>query len=237
MKNVMNIALVAMTLFCVTLMSCNSSKGSSAGGAKTITEGHIVYDIKAEGGMASMMTGSTMELFFTPENAKMGMNMMSGMVKMDILVDNKKKEGLMLMDMMGQRKAAKMNKEDLDAKEQERVNQKPSKAEYKKNYKDIAGYKCQEVHVTMDGLETPAIVYVTEKLKPANLDQVNMQFNNLKGFPLSWTIEQQGMKITMEASSVSLDKVDKKIFDMKIPEGYEEMSIEEMQQMGGGIGM
>lgn len=234
----MKIALFAITLISISLISCSSTKsGGSAGGAKTITEGHIVYDITASGAAASMMTGSKMELFFTPDHAKMVMNMMSGMVKMDILVDNKKKEGLMLMDMMGQRKAAKMDKEDLEAKEQERVNQKPSKAEYKKNYKTIAGYKCQEVHVTMDGLEEPAIVYVTDKLKPANVDQVNMQFNNLKGFPLSWTIDQQGMKITMEASSVSLDKIDKKIFDMKIPEGYEEMSIEEMQQMGGSMGL
>lgn len=238
MTNLIKLGTFAILLVAMTITSCNSSKKTTAaGGVKTVSEGHIVYDISADGAAGAALNGSTMEIYFTPDNAKMAMNMMSGMMKIDMIVDNNKKEGLMLMDMMGQRKAAKMSKEELEEKEKEQVNKKPQKAEYINNYKTIAGYKCQEVRVTMDGLDDPAVVFVTEQIKPAHLDKVNMQFSGLKGFPLSWTIEQAGMKMTMVASKISLSKVDKKVFDMTIPSGYTETTIEEMQQMGGGMGL
>ncbi len=107
-----------------------------------------------------------------------------------------------------------------------------------KNYKKIAGYKCQEARVTMDGMEEPAIVYVTDKITPSNVGDVSMmQFTGLKGFPLSWKIEQQGMIINMEAVLVSLEKLEKSIFDMTVPEGYEKMDMEDLQGLGGTFGM
>jgi len=203
---------------------------------KAIDQARIQYKMSGEGQMAAMITGSTMELSFTPNNVKLVANLMSGMMKMDVRMDNKKSEGIMLMDMMGQKKVVEMDDEQM--KKSKEKNQKPPQVEYTSKYKKIAGYKCQEARVTMEGVEEPAIVYITEKIKPSNLGDVSMmQFTGLKGFPLSWKIEQQGMTIIMEASDVSLDKLPKSTFDMKVPEGYEKMSMEDLQGMGGAFGM
>jgi len=200
---------------------------------KEISEAHVKYSMTADGGMAAMMSGTTMDLYFNKTNAKVAMNMMNGMAKMDAIVDNKAKKGLLFLDMMGQKKVVEMDEKDLEASKQK--NQKPSKVEYLKKYKKIAGYKCQQVLVTIDGIADPAVVYVTEKIKPADLGEVSMmKFTQLKGFPLSWEIKQQGMTVKMEATEVSLAKLNKKTFDMTIPEGYEKMTMEELQQLGGG---
>jgi len=231
MKNLLKFASLSLVMLLFVSSSFAQKK------SKKVSEGHITYKMMAEGQMASMINGSTMDLYFAKDHAKMLMDMASGMVMMDVVIDNKKKKGLMLIDMMGQRKAAKMDEEDLKNQEEKQVNQKPQKVEYKKKFKKIAGYKCQEVHVTMEGFDEPAVVYVTEQLEPAHTEKLNFQFNQLKGFPLSWTIKKMGMTMTMEAAEVSLKKVDKKIFKMDIPDGYEEMTMDELQKLGGGGAM
>jgi len=203
---------------------------------KAIDEAHIEYTMTAEGGMAAAMSGTTMELFFTPSHAKVLANMMNGLMKMDVRVDNSNRKGIMLLDLMGQKKVIEMGEEDLQKSKAK--NQKPTEVVYTKKYKKIAGYKCQEARVTLDGMDEPAIVYLTDKITPSNVGDVSMmQFTGLKGFPLSWKIEQQGMVINMEAVAVYLDKLDESVFDMNIPEGYEKMKIEDLQGMGGSFGM
>lgn len=199
-----------------------------------ITDTQVAYTINAEGAMAAAMAGSTMDLFFSTDKTKLVTSMMGGMVKMDIRMDIKKNKGIMLMDMMGQKKAVEMTDELLDKGK----NAQPqySDVKYLKSYKTIAGYKCQEVKVKMEGLDEPAIVYVTDKIQsPVMGDMQMMQFTNLNGFPLSWQIKQQGMTIIMEASSVVLDKISAKEFDTILPEGYEKMSMEDLEKMGMGM--
>jgi hypothetical protein len=204
--------------------------------AKAIQEAHITYTMTAEGTMAAMMSGSSMDLFFTPNYVKLIANLMNGMIKMDVRMDNKKNLGIMLMDMMGQKKVVEMAEEDLNNSKPK--NQKPTEVVYTKKYKKIAGYKCQEARVSVEGMDEPAIVYITEKIKPSNLGDVSMmQFTGLKGFPLSWKIEQQGMIINMVATEVSLDKLPKSTFDMTVPEGYEKMDMDDLKGMGGAFGM
>ena len=208
--------------------------------SKVVEEAHVKYTLTAEGGMAAALTGSKIDLFFTPNNAKIVGNIMSGMIKLDGRFDNKKKTGLLLMDMMGQQKYMEMD-EDAIAKSEDKAkatNQKPPNLEYIKKYKDIAGYKCQEVRLTMEGSENPIIIYVTEQIEPSNLkDMEMMKFSGLKGFPLAWEVEAEGMKFIIEATDVFLDKLSKKIFTPKIPEGYTKMTEEDLKNMGGTFGM
>ncbi|BDS09744.1 hypothetical protein [Aureispira anguillae] len=203
---------------------------------KDIDQAHVKYTMTAEGGMAAALTGSTIDLFFTPTHAKILGDVMSGMIKMDVRFDNKDKKGMMLMDMMGQKKFVEMD--DKAVEETKKTNQKPPQVEYTKNYKKIAGYKCQQAKMMIEGLAEPIIVYITEKIKPSNLGDLSMmKFTGLKGFPLSWEMEQEGMKIKIEATTISLDKLPKKIFSMVIPDGYEKMTMEDLQNMGGTLGM
>lgn len=206
--------------------------------SKVVNEAHVKYTLTAEGGMAAALTGSKIDLFFTSNNAKIVGDVMGGMIKLDGRFDNKKKTGLLLMDMMGQQKYMKLDEDTKGADQSKATNQKPPKVEYTKNYKEIAGYKCQEVKMILDGAPNPVIIYVTDKIEPSNLkDTEMMKFSGLKGFPLSWEMEAEGMKFVIEATDVFLDKLSKKIFTPKIPEGYTEMTEEDMQQMGGTMGM
>lgn len=207
---------------------------------KTIDEAHVQYTLTAEGGMAASLTGSTIDLFFTPNNAKVVGNVMSGMIKLDGSFDNKNKTGLLLMDMMGQQKYMEMDEESIEknAEEAKPTNQKPPQIEYTKTYKKIAGYKCQEARVTVEGSSSPFIVYITEQLKPADLGKMDMmKSSGLKGFPLGFEMEADGMKFKLEATNVSLDKLSKKIFNTNVPEGYTKMTEEDLKNMGGTFGM
>lgn len=208
--------------------------------SKVITEAHVKYILTAEGGMAAALTGSKIDLFFTENNSKIVGDVMSGMVKLDGRFDNKKKTGLLLMDMMGQQKYMEMDEESVkkSADQSKPTNQKPPKLEYTKKYKEIAGYKCQEVKMTVEGAPNPIIIYVTDKIQPGNLrDMEMMKFSDFKGFPLAWEVEAEGMKFVIEASDVFLDKLSKKIFAPKIPEGYTKMTEEDLKNMGGTFGM
>ncbi len=231
MKNILKFG--ALSLMLLLVVDCSAQKNKKNKKQKTVEEGHIVYTMSADGQMGAMMNGSKMEMFFSKNFGKMTMDM-AGMMKMQVVIDNKSKSGLMLTDMMGKKKAAKITSKKLA--EESQNTPKYDKVEYKKKFKKIAGYKCQEVHVTMEGIEGPAVVYVTTDFQPANLDKMSMQFKDLKGFPLSWKVTKMGMAITMEATEVSLKKQDKKTFSMKIPAGYEEVSMDELTGgQGSGV--
>lgn len=220
------------------LILASFSTATIAQKSKAASEAHVQYTITAEGSMASMISGSTLELFFNPNNAKMVANVMSGMVKVDMRLDGKTKTGMMLMDMMGQKKVVQMDNKAMKEGEDKATNEKPSAPtiEYINKYKKIAGYKCQMAKMTSEGMS--AIVYITDKIMPANFGEFDfMKMTGLKGFPLAWEINEQGNSVKMEATAVSLDKLPKATFDMTVPSGYEKMEMEDLQNMGGSFGL
>jgi hypothetical protein len=235
-KNFMKtfIKLLSLSLLFIAIARPSFSQKNKKG--KIIEEAHITYSMTTEGEMAAMMSGSSMDLFFTPNNVKLLATMMNGVFKMDVRMDNKKNKGFMLMDILGKKNVVEMGEDEINKSKPE--NQKPPKVVYTKKYKKIAGYKCQEARVSIEGIDEPAIVYITEKIKPSNLGDVSMlKFTGLKGFPLSWQLEQQGLVINMVATMVSLDKLPQSTFDMTIPEGYEKMDIKDLNGMGNTFGM
>lgn len=199
---------------------------------KVIDQAHVKYAVTAEGNtMASAFTGSKIDLFFTPNHGKVLGDLMSGMMKIDARFDKKDNKGMVLLDMMGQKKFIEMDEEL--TKDTKKTNEKPPSVEYTKKFKKIAGYKCQEARMMIEGMAEPVIVYITEKLNLDNFKDISMlKFSGLKGFPLSWEMEQDGMKFKIEATDVSLDKLSKKIFNLDVPEGYEKMTMEDLQGMG-----
>ncbi|MCP4438355.1 MAG: hypothetical protein GY810_05370 [Aureispira sp.] len=221
--------------------ACSNTKDTTGKkGSTTFKEGHIVYGMEMEGNpMAAMLGDITLGLYFTERHAKMEMNMGS-MMNTTTVVDNKDKKGIVLMSipMMQKNNASKLDKEYLEKATEDQANQKPTKVEYDpKSKKTIAGYDCYKAIVELANLEEPAIVYITEKLKP-NTEGLNMKFANLKGFPLYYEIKQQGMTITMEAKEISTKAPDKSMFSLEIPAEYTEVDIEDlMEGLGGGGGM
>ena len=101
-------------------------------------------------------------------------------------------------------------------------------------------YSFCKVICTADKESEPVIMYVTEDIQPTATSQWAMQYPDMKGYPLSIEVTQQGMKVNIIANNVD-PKASKEIkYSSKIPDGYEEMTVEELQEMskgGGGLGL
>lgn len=197
---------------------------------------HVQYVLNFEGNeQAAMFSGSLLDIYFAPDNSKMVLNMMSGMIKMDMRMDVKGKKGIMLLDMMGQQKYKTIDSEDMKTDDSGEKTKMPD-IKYLKEYKEIAGYKCQKALLSMEGQTEKMIIYFTDKIEmPKGFEQYVEQLNmaGMKGFPMAMEINTADMKMNIIAQAVDLSKQSKKIFTIKAPEGYTEMTAEDIQGLGG----
>ena len=237
MKNILSIAFTLLFMSLM-LMPTYAQKG------KKIQDAVITYDMKLDGDnpMAAMMGDVTMKIGFNGTVSVAQVNMMSGMVTTDIYFDKEKKEGILLMNMMSKKIAIKMNEAEMKAYQQKQSkNTAPPKIEYFKNKtKKIAGYKCYQVLLTPGDGSEPIIMYVTDNIKPTATSQWEMQYPGMKGCPLSIEVTQQGMKVNIIANNVDAKASESIKYLSEIPAGYEEMTVEQLQELskgGGGIGL
>ena len=87
-------------------------------------------------------------------------------------------------------------------------------------------------------------MYLTEKLRPVALTQIEKTIGEVEGFPLGFEMEFEGVKITVMATDVSKKGVDTKTFS--VPDSYTKKSLDEFKDeiqkklgtgKGGGIGL
>jgi len=189
-----------------------------------VFEGKITFGIDYELPEAMeaqrSMLPSEMIVYITKGHVRIEQKTMMG--DQNVITDTKAKTTVLLMNMMGKKMAITMND---DGKEQ------PTPTiVYSKETKTIAGYECKKaIYTTKDqaGEEQELEVFYTEEIP----SEANDKLPGLKGYPLEYSINAQGMLMTLAAKSVSKEKVSKKLFE--IPEGYEEMSMEDfMKSMG-----
>ncbi|RMG25264.1 MAG: hypothetical protein D6730_11215 [Bacteroidetes bacterium] len=197
-----------------------------------VSEGAITYVLDMESdeipAMAQfMLNGSGMVMRFKGDFVRTEFNM--SMMSNTTIIDGAKNEGLILMSVMGQNWAIKMDKQML---EQQNEQQEEAKIVYSDETKKIAGYTCKKATIeTKDGALT---MYYTEKIQPKNM---NTQYTNarLKGAPLQFEMKMDAANtvITMIAKEVSTDKQDPSLFSLEVPDGYEVKTMEELQSMQG----
>lgn len=60
---------------------------------------------------------------------------------------------------------------------------------------------------------------------------------NVPGYPMQYEINNNGFVMGMTVTEIKeeLSKAELKLFNMDIPDGYAEMTMEELQQMGMGM--
>lgn len=127
-------------------------------------------------------------------------------------------------------------------------NQAPTKdveVKYFKNKKQkIAKYPCYKAELEMgDGSSDKLIVYLTEKLRPTALSQVEKTLGVMQGFPLGFEMRVEGMLIKITAIDVIKENLDEDAFI--VPESYSKKTMDEFKEeiehkMGtgnGGIGL
>ena len=170
-------------------------------------------------GMESMLP-SNLKMTFSGDKVRIQQEIMGG--SQIIISDEVKKEGDMLMEMMGMKIHVHMTKEDLE-KEEEGM----EKPEIKKltGEKKILNYTCKKAQLTSkEG--TVEIWYTNE------IDAKNKDFPEIDGFPLEYTAIQDGLKMQFTAKSVKTRSVDKAEFS--VPAGYTTYTLSELNQMFGG---
>lgn len=199
--------------------------------------GFVKYEITAvesDDPMAGMLKGSTMAMYISDTNMRTSMNMMGGMMEMDVI--KKGDDTVMLMSMMG--KKIKVQQPEEAADKSKVADNGMTYTANKKKTKEIAGYKCfQVVGKAKDGPEMT--FYVTNKINLSPEGSGGMtqgiEYDKLGGFPLEFTVGGGDQGMTFTAKEVS-GKLSKNAFEYN-DEGYEEMTMEELEKMGMGGGM
>jgi GLPGLI family protein len=192
-------------------------------------EGTITYTLNFdEAGLdpasASMLQGREMIISIKGDKSRMEMDM--GMMKNVTIADSKSGDAVTLLDIMGQKMAIKMTKEQL---EKQKAETKEPEIVYSDETKEVAGYKCKKATIKSEDGEELAIYY-TDEIPSSN--SATNQFKGLKGFPLEYQANQNGLKMLVSAKSVKTGKVEDSKF--KVSSDYKEVTQEELQRMFGG---
>lgn len=223
------------TYFKITLVSAFFILGfSTLDAQKSLKEGHIQYEvtnIESESMEAQMMKGTLIDVFFNPSKTKMNVQMMGGLVTMDVITETATESTTLLMNMMGRKVQVDQTAEE-KKKEQGEVEKPAFDITYdKSDTKEIAGEKCIKATLIDKKTKESITMYVAKKLKPM-VKMAEDMFPGLEGLPLEIVMGSQGMAVTITAQ-IFEKSIDKSAFD--IPEGYEKMTSEEFQKEMGGM--
>lgn len=225
MKKILAVATLATIGFAVTAFVAPKASTDDT------FEGVITYSVSVDNPQAaSMMQGSSIKVYIKGEKTKTMSDM--GMSK-TIVFSNRKTpdDPIILLEIMG-------NKYQLKTDPAKKKDDTKPTIKYTDETKTIAGYNCHKAEITVvgkDGQSYTTNVYYTEDLPVYEGGQG--QFKGLKGFPLEYSMKQQGMTLSMAATKVDKETLSDDTFT--VPSGYKLMTSEEMQadiqkNMSGG---
>jgi len=182
--------------------------------------------------VAEMMKGTQTKVFFKGDKSVTQMDMMGGMVKMNMFTQVEG-EFDMLMDAMGQKFWVNMPKTEIA---QMKAKAPEMEISYDKaDKKTIAGYECYKMNVVVDAdSEMNISAYITEDLEFQAPVMQGVDMTQFAGFPLEYTMEGGPMQMTITTKEF-LKTVDESVFEMNTS-GYKKMTMDELQSMGGGGG-
>ncbi len=202
-----------------------------------LDEGHVKFEIEASATnpqmemAVGMMQGSTMDMYFAGQSLNSELNM-GAMMKVKTVVLGESGDVLILMSGMMGNTAVPTT---LDAMKEEAASREtPSfEVELIDETKDVAGYSCKKAVLTNEAGDEMVTWYTTE----IEVNTKGQSYHNeeIPGFPLEFTQNANGLIMSFTATEVDekLDKKSKKkLFSIEIPEGYKEMTPEELQKMG-----
>lgn len=196
-----------------------------------ITEAKIVYDIKMSSDnpelemQLTMMQGSSLEIVFSEEYSKQIVSM-GGFMTTTTTTDSKSGETLTLMDGMTGKIAMKMNTNDVLEEEEEE--NEALEFEFVNETKDVLGYTCHKA-IAIDENGNESTFWYAKDIQAPQTESQYFQ-KEIPGMPLEFQIVSPEVTMLFTATDVvkNLKKIDKE-FSMEIPEGYKEMTPEEMQ--------
>jgi GLPGLI family protein len=195
-----------------------------------ITEAKIAYDIKMSSDnpeiemQLAMMQGSKLEMVFSEEKSKQHVSM-GGFMTTTTISDSKTGETLTLMDGMMGKIAMRMNANDVADEENEDGD---FEFEFVNETKQILGHTCHKA-IMVDEAGNESIFWYSKEIQAPKTDSQYIQ-KEIPGMPLEFTMVSPEVTMTFTATELStkLKKGDKN-FSMDIPEGYNEMTPDQMR--------
>ena len=217
---------------------------SFASAQTILKEGMIRYEITdvessdpSTDAQLSMMKGSDMTVYFSADKQRVDMDMMGGMMKMTTLYSAKDSNAIMLMEMMGKKMKMTMDPEkikQMQGQQSEKMKEKPKVEHFKDETKEILGYKCHKVVITMqtDAGDMSMTLYVSDQIKMFRSVAQGTEELDLGGSALEYTVNVKNMmKMTYTATKVETELKEGALeVDM---EGYEEV---DPKMLGGMFG-
>lgn len=175
-----------------------------------------------------MMDGSSMQIFYVDQKSKVESNMAGGLMKSSTIMDFKKKKGMMTTEgMMGNQAAIFDIDEDMDEEDEE------TSFEIMDETKDILGYTCKK-GIMYGEDDTEAEYWFTEDIQVVEGSLGKFVQKGVPGLPLEIIIRQADVTIKFVAKEVNNSfKETKGMFNVKIPKGFNEVSIDMLKNMGG----
>jgi uncharacterized protein DUF4412 len=223
----------SLLLLCLTV-------ATSCFAQKKLKEGSVKFELADMGDDSpemAMMSGTRMDFYFTKEIQRMDMNMMGGMMRIQVFVPAANPaDGTILMDVMGQKfQIIDLTEDDLITSNNMLNTDGIESVVYdEKDTKTVAGYPCYRADVKMStGMS--ATYYISEKIQPPSPVKKDAK-TQLKGFPLELNIDT-GMGVSMKFEAKEVVKgVNKE--DITVDAGgYTKKTMEEFQQEMGGMNM
>ena len=191
-------------------------------------EGKIVYKISYKDLPAEMKNYENMlpkEMTIQLKGNKSRVEQKQMMGTNVIVSDMDQKNGFMEMVMGGQKLRMNISTEEFDKQEGKIEN-----IEYLDETKTIAGYPCKKAIIKDDDGNLAMTIYYTEKIK----NQPQKEFIGLNGFPLEYSMSQNGINMLMTADQVTEEAVSDAIFEKS--DGFKDISQADLQKMMGGGG-
>lgn len=206
-----------------------SSYAQKAKKVKTFS-GVITYDITYEGEDldAATMGQLPTQIVVSMNGNKVRNEQISAFYSMASISDLEKGSAIILIDAMGMKIGVNQTKEEIDKNKAEADLQDPVITILDET-KVIAGYKCKKAEVTMD--EEVMEVYFTDEIAIPEGMNDNSGFKGINGMLMQYSINQQGLIMTMTVKEVKKTKVKAGLF--LIPDDYE---IKTMEELGGMLG-
>jgi GLPGLI family protein len=192
----------------------------------------ITFNSDANPQVAQMMQGSTIKTYIKGNKVRSESNF--GMFKSITIMDKANPDAnITCVELMGNKYQMKM---DDKAKKQEEANKPEIK--YLDGTKTIAGYACKQAQAIMTDKKTgqkyTSDIYYTDQLPMG----MHPEYKGLKGYPLSYSMTQNGTSFSMVCQSIQKQSVPDSLFIA--PTGYKLMTQDEMQKdimqkmQGGG---
>jgi len=223
----------SLLLLCLTV-------ATSCFAQKKIKEGAVKFELADVGDDSpemAMMNGTKMDFYFNKDIQRMDMNMMGGMMHIQVFVPAENPvDGTILMEMMGQKyQITGLTEEDLISSNNMLNTDGIESVVYdEKDTKTIVGYPCYRADVKMStGMN--ATYYISEKIQPPSPVKKDAK-TQLKGFPLEMNIDT-GMGVNMKFVAIEIVKGVSKEDITPNTEGYTKKTMEEFQQEMGGLNM